>query len=114
MAQALLDASIASATTSAVVPIFGRFNVQFTGDFIGTVAIERSRDNSLWAAVARDAEANTCTYVFGSAGEKNCSGIPFEEDEQGIFYRINVTVRTSGTLRVQIGQGSVVQPGQRA
>ena len=114
MAQPILDVSLASVTTSASVPLFGRFNVQMTGDFIGTVAIERSRDNSLWAAVARDAEANTCTYVFSSAGEKNCSGLRFEEDEQGCFYRINVTARTSGTLRVQIGIGQVVLPGQKA
>jgi hypothetical protein len=114
MAQALLDVSLASVTTSATVQIYGRFNVQMTGDFVGTVAIERSRDGTLWAAVARDAEANTCTYVFSSAGEKNCSGLRFEEDEQGIFYRINATVRTSGTVRVQIGVGSVILPGQRA
>lgn len=114
MAQPILDQSFTGVTTSATLPILGRFNVQMTGDFVGTVALERSRDGSLWAAVARDAQGNTCTWVFGSAGQLNCSGMRFEEDEQGVFYRVNVSIRTSGTLRFQIGLGSVIYPGQKA
>lgn len=114
MAQAVLDQTFSSVTTSAAILLYGRFNVQMSGDFVGTVAIERSRDNSLWVAAARSGDGSTMTYVFASSGQYNCSGLRCEEDEQGIYYRVKVSARTSGSLRVQIGVGTVVIPGAKA
>lgn len=109
MAQPILSGSFTGTGTSAVVQIFGRFNLSITGTFVGTVALQRADSSGgTYTAVARDTSGTQATFTSAF------QGLSMEEDEQGMWYRLECTAYTSGTINYRIGGGSVVQPGQRA
>lgn len=109
MAQPILSGSFGGTGQSAAVQIFGRFNLSLTGTFSGTVALERSDSKTgTFTPVARDTSGTQATFTTAF------EGLSMEEDEQGMWYRLNCTAYTSGTINYRIGLGSVVQPGQRA
>lgn len=109
MAQARLEGSFTGTGQSAAVQLYGRFNLSLTGTFVGTVQLERSDSQSgTFTVVARDVAGTPASFTTAFAG------LAMEEDEQGMWYRLNCTAYTSGTIGYRIGVGSVILPGQRA
>lgn len=109
MATPLSSGSLTSATTTTPVQIFGRANLSLTGTFVGTVALERADSSTgTFTVVSRDVAGTPATFTTAF------QGWPFEEDEQGMWYRLNCTSYTSGTINWRFGVGSVLVPGQQA
>lgn len=109
MATPLSSGSFTATGQSTPVQIYGRANLSLTGTFVGTVQLERSDAQAgTYTVVARDVTGTPA--VWSSAFQ----GVPFEEDEQGMWYRLTCTSYTSGTINYRIGVGSVIVPGQKA
>lgn len=109
MATPLSSGSFTGTGQSTPVQIYGRFNLSLTGTFVGTVQLERADSSGgTFTVVSRDVAGTPAT--FSTAFQ----GLPIEEDEQGMWYRLNCTSYTSGTIGYRNGVGSVILPGQRA
>jgi hypothetical protein len=84
--------SIAAQNTfTTPVKLDGYFNVSVSGNFVGTVTLQRSDDNSTWVDV------ETFVDTFEGSG--------FEPES--IWYRIGIKTSeyTSGTAVVRLGRG---------
>lgn len=80
------------------VKVKGKFNVLIEGG-IGTVAIERSRNDTDYFVVSQDSSGAKAEYT--TAGDVAFNGM-IEEVESDIWYRLNCTARTSGTINGRI------------
>lgn len=80
----------------------GDFNIWLkTTAFVGTVRLERSPDNGVTWYPYSNGTQQGYTFTFG-ASDPNLS-LPISESEAYVQYRLNCTVRTSGTLNYTIG-----------
>ncbi len=81
------------------VKVKGKFNVIIEGG-IGTVAIERGRALvGPYFVVSQDSSGAKAEYT--TAGDVAFNGM-IEEVESDIWYRLNCTARTSGTINGRI------------
>lgn len=78
-------------------PVTGRrFNIDVSGTFVATVAVERSFDDG---ATARAVTVNGTAITRTAAASESLS-----EDENGVLYRLRCTAWTSGTVNLRISQ----------
>ena len=80
------------------VKVKGKFNVIIEGG-IGDVAIERGRDDDNYFVVSQDSSGAKAIYT--TASDVAFNGM-IEEVESDIWYRLNCTARTSGTINGRI------------
>lgn len=81
--------------SATFTPGYGRgFNVSLWGTFSGIVQLERNLDGINWLPIT----ASGYSYAAYSAP---CSEI-FEEDENGVLYRLNCASYTSGTINYRM------------
>lgn len=72
-------------------------NVSLWGTFVGTVQLERSFDQgTTWLPITA---GGTQIYVWTAPASET-----FEEPEGGVYYRLNCTAYTSGTINYRISQ----------
>lgn len=109
MATPIASGSFTGTGTSTPVQLHGRFNLSLTGTFVGTVQLERADASSgTFTVIARDIAGTPASW--SSAFQ----GLSIEEGEQGMWFRLNCTSYTSGTINWRIGYDSVIAPGVRA
>lgn len=87
-----------SAVAGTGVKVKGKFNVLIEGG-VGTVAIERSRDDVDYFVVSQDSDGTKAEYT--PASDVAFNGM-IEEVESDIWYRLNCTAWTSGTINGRI------------
>ena len=74
----------------------GYFRFYVTGTFVGTVRLECSYDGgATWVPASLDTLGDYASYT------QPVSVVGFEP-EKGVFYRINCTAYTSGTINVRM------------
>ena len=89
------SASFAPQRTGNKAP--ATFNVTMRGTFSATVQLERSFDNGTnWHPITA---VGTAVYVWTAP----CSEVA-EEPEEGVIYRLNCTVYSSGTVTYRLSQ----------
>lgn len=91
------------------INVRGKYNVTLKADGsgAGTVKLERSFDRRLvandaaatWNVVSRDTAGNEASYVLTA---NQSVGIVGEEPETDIFYRLNCTAHTAGTIAARL------------
>jgi len=92
-ASAPLSGTLASATTTGSITINGgAFNLSLSGTWAGVVVLQRSFNaGSTWL--------NVQTYSANTEDTGN-------EPEDNVWYRLNCTTYTSGTITYRVGQPS--------
>ena len=80
------------------------FNIVLSGTAVAIVQLERSFDQgSTWVKLTVN---GTQLYKWSYDGSNTVNiSETAEEPEQGVFYRLNCTSYTSGTLNYRISQG---------
>ena len=89
-------ASPATGVVGSSILVEGSFTFTTGGTWEGTVVLERSIDNSTWE------QYRTWTNQAQFTGT---------EDENDVYYRINVSAMTSGTIKTTLTVNSSVQQG---
>ena len=80
------------------------FNIVLNGTAVATVQLERSFDNGVTWVTINAGGSPLYQWNYNTASLANFSE-QAEETEQGVFYRLNCTAYTSGTVNYRISQG---------
>ena len=89
----------ASHTTSAIVMLEGLFNISFWGTFTATAQLERSFDGgTTFLPATTDATGTVAAWTAATS-------VVAVEPEPGVYYRLNCTSYTSGTLNYRLSAG---------
>lgn len=88
----------ASGQATTAVELFGSFNMDISGTFVGTVQMERSfNGGASFNAVAEDGAGTAAAYTAPVS-------LTAKEIERGTLYRLRCTAYTSGTANVRLSQ----------
>lgn len=88
-------AALATGQTNLGVAL-GYFNFFVSGTFVGTVQLEKSFDGgTTWIVASLDTSGDAASYTV----PVSVTGF---ECEKGMYYRVNVTAYTSGTINVRM------------
>jgi hypothetical protein len=80
--------------------LLGVFNAVLWGTFVGTVALQCSFDaGTTWVAVVSRYTGNAITATAPGA-------LRYDEVEPGVYYRLQCTAYTSGTINVRLSEGA--------
>lgn len=78
----------------------GPFTITTTGTWTGTVVLQRSIDNATWETFK----------TWTGTNDRNIQET-YNEDEDGVYYRVNVTALSAGTVNAQFTVNSSTQTG---
>jgi len=95
-ANAVFTAAVSATGQTNLGVMLGYYNLFLYGTFTATAQLERSFDGgTTWIAVSLDTSGDPASY----SGPVSLTGF---EPEKGVYYRINCTAYTSGTLNVRL------------
>lgn len=80
----------------------GYANIWLSGTAVTTVQLEKSPDNGTTWFACYAANTQLYQWPYSNSGSGNYINETFQEQEQGVIYRLNCTSYTSGTLNYQI------------
>jgi hypothetical protein len=85
---------------SPPIALLGNFNTAVWGTFVGTVTLENSYDGgTTWIPVINKHTGAAITYTAPGALQE-------DEFEAGVYYRLQMTLFTSGSASYRISEGA--------
>jgi hypothetical protein len=91
-----LIGTISAVGRTAGVVLFGEFNLSLSGTFTGSVQLERSVDGGI---TYQPITSFGMPFIFTTKCEET-----FNEPQPGVFYALNCTALSSGTIGFRMGQ----------
>lgn len=95
-ASVVFTASVTAATTYNLGVMLGYYNLFFTGTFSAIAQLEKSFDGgNSFVPASLDTAGDPASYSVPAS-------VTGFEPEKGIYYRVNCTAYTSGTINVRL------------
>jgi len=106
MPSKIITGSLGSVTPGTSQTFRDSFNISLTGTAVATVQIEKSYDRqnvandgaATWTVVSKDASGAAASFTTYPVN------VVLNEPEIGIYYRVNCTAYTSGSVAYRLSQ----------
>jgi hypothetical protein len=96
MAKKIITGALAAVANGTGQVLKDSFNVDVSGTFVATLAVQRSFDGgTTWSTISRDASGTPATFTAPFS-------IQVSEPEVGVQYRVAMTAFTSGSANYRM------------